>query len=72
MFCSKVLLKSLISENFEYMGKCELFLFMLKIILLWHKVGSCLHGDIYVHNCPNGADRVNGLFQLKADMLHFT
>ena len=29
------------------MGKCELFLFMLKIILLRHKVGLCLHGHIY-------------------------
>ena len=30
------------------MGKCELFLFMLKIILLRHKVGLCLHGHICV------------------------
>ena len=29
------------------MGKCELFSFMLKIILLRHKVGLCLHGHIY-------------------------
>ena len=28
------------------MGKCGLFSFMLKIILLWHKVGLCLHGHI--------------------------
>ena len=33
------------------MGKCELFSFMLQIILLWHKVGLCLHGHIYVHIC---------------------
>ena len=30
------------------MGKYELFSFLLKIILLWHKVGLCLHGHIYV------------------------
>ena len=29
------------------MGKCRLFLFMLKTILLWHKVGLCLHGHIF-------------------------
>ena len=29
------------------MGKCKLFLFMLKIILLRHKVGLCLHGHIF-------------------------
>ena len=29
--------------------KCELFLFMLKIILLRHKVGLCLHGHILLH-----------------------
>ena len=28
------------------MGKCGLFLLMLKIILLQHKVGLCLHGHI--------------------------
>ena len=30
------------------MGKCELFLLMLKIILLWHKVDLCLHSHIYL------------------------
>ena len=30
------------------MGKCKLFSFMLKIILLHHKVGLCLHGHIYI------------------------
>ena len=29
------------------MGKCELFSFVLKIILLRHKVGLCLHGHIF-------------------------
>ena len=29
------------------MGKCELFLLMLKIILSLHKVGICLHGHIW-------------------------
>ena len=31
------------------MGKCELFSFVLKIILLRHKVGLCLHGHIFLH-----------------------
>ena len=29
------------------MGECELFLLVLKIIVLQHKVGLCLHGHIY-------------------------
>ena len=28
------------------MGKCKLFMFVLKTILLQHKVGLCLHGHI--------------------------
>ena len=31
------------------MGKYGLFLFVLKIILLRHKVGLCLHGHIYIY-----------------------
>ena len=31
-----------------YNRKCELFSFMLKIILLQHKVGLCLHGHILI------------------------
>ena len=38
------------------MGECELFLFMLKIILLRHKVGLCLHGHICV--CMSEASSV--------------
>ena len=34
------------------MGKCDLFSFVLKIILLRHKVGLCLHG----HLSEYGAD----------------
>ena len=30
------------------MGKCKIFLFVLKIILLRHKVGLCLHVVIYI------------------------
>ena len=30
------------------MGKCELFSLVLKIILLRHKVGLCLHGHIWL------------------------
>ena len=30
------------------MGKCELYSFVLKIILLRHKVGLCLHGHVYI------------------------
>ena len=40
------------------MGKSGLFLFVLKNILLWHKVGLCLHGHIYMHVYTNSTSAI--------------
>ena len=54
------------------MGKCELFLFMLKIILLRHKVGLCLHGHIYAHDLFQALEllQYSALYLLEDCYLH--